>query len=196
MLGIYSVAFMLSDATARLVSTVGQRALFPAFGSVIRSDPGRLGPAYDRVRSWLDLMALPFIGVLIGAGPLLVGALFDRRYAAAGPMLQILSIRVAVGCTMVPGFAALLALGRPRYGALASMAKAAWLFAAIPAGWSAAGFTGAVWAVGLSDLIAIPVAWAGLHRAGLARPWLEARAIALVVAGCAAGLAAQRLISG
>src|SRR5262249_1076410 len=49
LLGIYSVAFMLSDATARLVSTVGQRALFPAFGSVIRSDPGRLGLAYDRV---------------------------------------------------------------------------------------------------------------------------------------------------
>lgn len=194
-LGIYSVAFMLSDTVARLASSLGHRVLFPAFGRIVRSDSSRLAESVARARSRLDLAALPALGLMIGAGSLLVGFLYDERYRTAGAMFQVLSIRAAVGCTIVPGMAALLALGRPQYSAVAAVSKTAWLVIAIPASLAIWGVMGPVWAVGMSDLICLPSIWFGLRRAGLLRPAQEVRSLLLTLAGIAAGVALRTLLS-
>jgi O-antigen/teichoic acid export membrane protein len=194
LLGIYNVAFLLSDVVARLTSSIGHRVFFPAFGRVIRSNPHELPATYANVRSKLDLAALPCLGVLIGVGNLVVKLLFDQRYQAAGPMLQILTIRTCIFVTVMPGVAALMALGKSKYCAVASICKATFIVCSIPLAWKIYGIQGAVWAVSLSELPLALVIGTGLYRAGLFRLLLEVRSVLLSLTGVALGLLLQRLL--
>jgi O-antigen/teichoic acid export membrane protein len=194
LLGVYNIAFMLSDTVTRLLAAIGQRILFPTFSAVFRSDPGKLASIYERVRSRVEGAVLPLAGLLMGAGSLIVNLLYDNRYAAAGPMVQILSVRVAIGCSMVVSAFALQAMGRPQYYAVGSALKTAWLLVGIPMGWRAFGMVGVVWVVGFSDLALAPGIWMGLYRSDLLKPRLEAKALLLTLGGFVLGLLVKHLV--
>ncbi len=166
-LGIYSIAHFVSDAASQAVRRISQRVLYPAFGEIARNQPDALAAVYWRARRYLDLSILPAASVLAFAGGHLIEFLYDDRYIEAGWMLRILSVRIALSSILPPANMCLLALGNPRYNLVGNVARAAWVFVALPLGFEFAGMTGAVIAIAASDAARLPFLWWGLHRYGL-----------------------------
>jgi len=185
LLGVYTVAFFLSEGAAQLGVRLSQRVLHPAFRKAAAA--GLLAAAYRSARRRLALLVLPVAGAALVRGSLLVGLLYDARYEAAGWMLELLSLRIATSALLPPAAAALLALGDARTEMRASAARALWLLAALPLGFAWVGLTGAVAAVAVSDLVRLPVLWRGLARHGLLDPAAELADLLWLAAG--AGLA-------
>ena len=183
LLGVYSVAFFLSDGAAQLGVRLGSRVLHPAFRKAAQA--GVLAVVYRSARRRLALLVVPVAGAMLVRGSLLVGLLYDARYAQAGWMLELLSLRIATSALLPPAAAALLALGDARTEMRASALRAFWLLAALPLGYAWAGLTGAVTAVAVTDLVRLPVLWLGLSRHGLLDPAAELTDLAWLAAGAA-----------
>ena len=183
LLGVYSVAFFLSDGAAQLGVRLGSRVLHPAFRKAAQA--GVLAVVYRSARRRLALLAVPVAGAMLVRGSLLVSLLYDARYAQAGWMLELLSLRIATSALLPPAAAALLALGDARTEMRASALRAFWLLAALPLGYACAGLTGAVTAVAVTDLVRLPVLWLGLSRHGLLDPAAELTDLAWLAAGAA-----------
>jgi O-antigen/teichoic acid export membrane protein len=91
-LGVYSVAFFLSQAVVEVVRSIGARVLFPVYAKLSADKPGNLRRAVRRARTALLAVFLPGVCILTLFGPWIVRLLYDARYADAGWMLQILSV--------------------------------------------------------------------------------------------------------
>jgi O-antigen/teichoic acid export membrane protein len=185
LLGIYTVAFFLSEGVAQLGFRLGQRVLYPTFRKA--AGAGALAASYRRARRRLALALLPLAGAVLVRGSLVVELLYDPRYAAAGWMLELLALRIATSALLPPAAAALLALGDARTETLAAGARAVWLLASLPLGFAWAGLPGAVAAVALADLARLPLLWRGLARHALLDPRAELADLLWLAAG--AGLA-------
>jgi O-antigen/teichoic acid export membrane protein len=185
LLGVYSVAFFLSEGVAQLAVRIGQRVLHPTFRKA--AGAGALAGVYRRTRRQLALALLPIAGAVLVHGDLVVGLLYDARYQAAGWMLEMLALRIATSALLPPAAAVLLALGDARTELGAAAARALWLVAALPTGFFWAGLEGAVTAVAAADLVRLPILWRGLARHGLLD--LRAELSDLVWLAAGAGLA-------
>ncbi len=183
LLGVYTVAFFLSEGAAQLGVRFGRRVLHPTFRKAAAA--GLLAGAYRSARRRLALLMLPVAGAMLVHGSLLVGFLYDARYAQAGWMLELLSLRIATSALLPPAAAALLALGDARTEMRAAALRALWLLVALPVGFASAGLVGAVAAVAVADLVRLPVLWLGLQRHGLLDPAAELTDLLWLVAGAA-----------
>lgn len=188
LLGIYSVAFFMSDSLSTLMSSVSHRVLFPAFSQLLREGRSDITGAFYRARLRLHAIALPLCGVLCAAGGGIVDLLYDDRYIMAGAMLQILGLRTALLCATMPSGHLLIAMGRPDYTFWSNLVSAVALFAGVPLFWYLGGVWGVVWAAPLAALPRLLVGWYGLAREGVVSWPREALSIPLFVAGLLAGL--------
>ncbi len=185
-LGVYSIAYFLSEALAQMIEFVSRRVFMPAFSHVARDNPERLRLNYYRVRLRLDALTLPAAGALIMLGSDMVDILYSDDYAEAGWMLEVLAIRVALACTLPASVACLLALGDSKSVFAGNLGKTIVLLAGIPLGWHFYGFAGIIWAIALSELGSLPILWWRMARHGMLRPSREA--LALVFVGVGIGL--------
>ena len=186
-LGVYSIAYFLSEALAQMIEFVSRRVFMPAFSHVARDNPDRLRLNYYRVRLRLDALTLPAAGALMMLGSDVVHILYPDDYAAAGWMLQVLAIRVALACTLPAAVACLLAKGDSKSVFAGNFGKTVALLCGIPLGWHLNGFVGIVWAIALSELGSLPILWWRMARHGMLRPSREALALIFVVIGLGAG---------
>lgn len=186
-LGVYSIAVLLSDAVNNLALRVNHGVLFPAYGNIVQRDVERIRGVCYRARRGIDLLFILPVGSLMVLGTWVVGILYDERYHAAGWMLQILCIRVVMACALANGEACLVALGHPKFAFAQNLGRALWIVTCIPIGWSLAGMTGVVWAVGLSQVPVLCVIWYGLiqHRVLYLRG--ELRSVGALCAGLLIG---------
>jgi O-antigen/teichoic acid export membrane protein len=187
MLGVYSIAFFLSDSLARLVSTIATTVFYPAYSRVFRDRPEGLPAVYLKSTLTLSVLVLPGAGFLLLAGDWVIHFLYPDAYEAAGWMLQVLAIRVALSGMFPPAGKVLLAIGRPQWSFWSDVAGTICLLAAIPIGYHYYGVAGAVWGISLSEFAKMPVLWTGLMRFHLFSAWKEAVALALVALGAALG---------
>ncbi len=194
MLGVYSIAFFLSDSLARMVSTVATTVFYPAYSRVYRERPDGLPRAYLKSTLTLSLAVLPGAGFLLLAGDWVVHFLYPGAYEAAGWMLQVLAIRVALSGMFPPAGKVLLAIGRPQWAFWSDVAGTICLLAAIPIAYRHYGIVGAVWAISLSEFAKMPILYMGLMRYRLFSAWKEAVALALVALGAALGYLFTRYV--
>jgi O-antigen/teichoic acid export membrane protein len=189
-LGIYSMAGMLASAVGIAVGRLSTSVLYGLLSTVVREKPGELARHYYAARLKMDIVAMPLLGALMVLGPLVVQILYDERYADAGWMLQILSIRVALQCTFGLAGVCLLTLNRPHYHVHANAGRFLAVWGGIPIGNALGGVEGVVWATALSEIPAVAVFTFGLWRAGVLRVWREliAPVGVLIGAGAAYGL--------
>ena len=93
-LGLYSIAFalatMVGDAMSRFTSSVAM----PALSELVRNGSDRLRTTYFRLRLPIDVAYIGASGALFAAGSELIHAMYDDRYAAAGPMLSVVDSRL------------------------------------------------------------------------------------------------------
>jgi O-antigen/teichoic acid export membrane protein len=187
-LGVYSIAYFLSEALAQMIAFVTRRVFLPAFSRVVRENPDRLRENYYKVRLRLDALTLPAAGVLMVLGSDIVDFLYPDKYADAGWMLEVLAIRVAFACTLPAAVSALLAIGDSKSVFAGNLGKTVTLLAGIPLGWHYGQMHGVVWVIALSELGSLPILWWRMDRHGLLSLGREALALLFVAVGVGAGL--------
>lgn len=154
-LGIYSIAFMMVSAMRDALAQLGSSVAFPAFSEIVRERREDLCRAYYKFRLPMDVITLLLTGILFSAGHLLIQALYDERYAAAGHMVEILGIalfevRFALSSQ---GF---LAMGLPKLLVPVILTRLLVLVGLMPLAYNWWGLDGALWVIGGSALFALP----------------------------------------
>jgi len=188
MLGNYSIALNLvmtfDGAATRLFSDV----LMPAMSEVTRQSPERLPALYFRLRWLSDAAFVGMAGFIFAAGEGIVRLLFDIRYAAAGPMLQVLSfilIFSRYGLTQN----AYLSLGRPSYITALNLVKLGSLFILLPGLYYLFGVQGAIFGIVFHRLPPLILMFWYNQRHGLNSVLLELTALCIWPLGWLSGTA-------
>jgi O-antigen/teichoic acid export membrane protein len=189
LLGVYSIAIMLSEAISGVINKLTDTVLFPALSQTAISDRSRLRSVLYQMRLGTDVLIIMPIGVLMVIGGVVVKLLYDSRYQGAGWMLQILSIRLIMVSMVLGGTSSLFALGHSRYSVGLNICRAIWIFTMIPLGWHFYGMKGIVCAVALTELPAFVVIWSGMAKYKLLSLPHEMRSVAFAIAGIAIGYA-------
>ncbi|WP_422402874.1 oligosaccharide flippase family protein [Pseudomonas sp. GZD-209] len=148
-LGVYSIAVLiLGSLQTGLLKLVGTVAL-PAFSEAARAgDHERLKALYYRFRLLVDLAMLFTCGVFITASPLLIGWMYDERYAAAGTMLSILSLSFfTLRYTLAHQI--WIAQGLTKYQAMDNIIRLVALWVGLPLLLAIGGVQWAIWGVAL-----------------------------------------------
>jgi O-antigen/teichoic acid export membrane protein len=91
-LGVFSFAQNLSRVASDVGMMIGSRVLFPSYAELVRDRPERLYPVLRQTRLVLNFMNLGVAVFFILFGEPLVHIMYDKRYADAGWMLQILAL--------------------------------------------------------------------------------------------------------
>jgi O-antigen/teichoic acid export membrane protein len=199
LLGVYGIALALAQLAAQGVNKLGSLVLFPAYSRLELE--GRLGRTFVRGRLPLLVLGGTVASGLIACGEPLVAFLYDRRYAQAGWILQLLAAGAWLQVLDATYAAALLAQGRVGWMAASSAAKLGGIVALVPLGMHLGGFAGALAGLVLSDLLKYAVSAAAMAAArvrGLGHDLALSAAVAAVAYGAlaapgAGGAAATRL---
>jgi len=188
-LGVYSIAVFLSGALGEAITRITHGVFFPAYSRVRNDGIERLKQVFYRTRLAIDSLVMTALGGLCVLGPAVVHILYDRRYADAGWMLRVLSIRVAIAALSAPYQFCLFAVGQSHYGFFLNLARTIALIGGVPLGYKLDGIAGLLWGVTFSEVPALLVAYVGFSREGLASPWHELRVPAFFALGTLLGYA-------
>jgi O-antigen/teichoic acid export membrane protein len=96
-LGIYAIAFMLSNMIYSVFTSVLAKVVFPAFSEVLRDRPLDIGKIYQKFQIIADVVLFSTAGFLSQAATGIVDILYDNRYHSAGHILSLLSLGL-IGC--------------------------------------------------------------------------------------------------
>jgi len=195
LLGVYTVALMLSDVPRQVTIALGMRVVLPAIAKVKDLPRAELRAKALKSRRYL-LYALTLIMVmLISWGDVVTSFLYDKRYAAATWMLPILAIGIwpRILCATIEP--ALSALGKVQYMTFGNLCRLIFTVTGILLGYALFGNLGAVVAVALNDLVYYTVVNYGLCREGIGCLRQDAEVTSLLLLGVA-GFVAMRLVFG
>lgn len=111
-LGLYQVAYLLSNLPTTEITDVISRVTFPAY-SMLQSDPIRLREAYARI-----LQITAFVSVPIAAGIFVLGQEFTNvflgpKWLPMVPVLEILAVAGLVGSITATTKPIFLGIGKP-----------------------------------------------------------------------------------
>lgn len=185
LLGVYSVALMLSDMPRQVTLALSTRVVLPAIAKLSDLPRPELRLKVLGSRRYLLYALTPIMALLIGWGDVAVSILYDDRYAAAAWMLPILTIGIwprLLCATIEP---ALVALGKVHYATAGNLCRLIFTVAGILIGYSTMGILGAVVAVAANDLFYYLVVNYGLCREGLSGLWQDVAVTGLLILGLA-----------
>jgi O-antigen/teichoic acid export membrane protein len=152
MLGVYGIAFALSDIPRQIILMFCSRVGFPFIAKF--SDQPR--PAFRQILLKYRLPVLAVGGLMLIAvictGDLFILRVYTKPYHDAAWMIPILAVglwHTLLYSTISP---AILSLQKPHYNAFAYLVYCITLFIFLPWGFHALGMVGAVIAIAFSDL--------------------------------------------
>ncbi len=191
--GLYSIAVNLSGVPIGFVGSYVSRIIFPKYTKTWLTDRNAIGWIYyAAMRRTATLYALG-VGCLIGAAPLVVSILYDKRYRDSGLYLSLLAISAAL---RLPTFAAaemMTAIGRIRVTLYLNVLRVGWLLIAAPIGYWTGGALGVVVVVGLLELPALMGSWVWLRKVGILDMRKEFSYLGFLCFGAVLGIAASRI---
>ncbi|MBI4783791.1 MAG: oligosaccharide flippase family protein [Oscillatoriophycideae cyanobacterium NC_groundwater_1537_Pr4_S-0.65um_50_18] len=195
LLGVYTVALMLSDVPRQVTVALGTRVVLPAIAKLTDLPRSELRVKALKSRRYLLYALTLVMMVLISWGDVATSFLYDRRYAAAAWMLPILAMGIwpRILCATIEP--ALSALGKVQYMTFGNLYRLIFTVFGILLGHALFGSLGAVVAVALNDLVYYAIVNYGLCREGIGCLKQDAEMTALLLLGIAA-FAAIRLALG
>ncbi|MFV0277040.1 MAG: oligosaccharide flippase family protein, partial [Parahaliea sp.] len=113
-LGIYNIAFFMASFPGMLGDMLASRILFPLYREIRPSESLLSRRRIGRARMLLAGALIVMSGTLAVIGDWLIGLLYDPRYAAAGPMMVVLSIMACPAALIRGNSQLLLAEGNSR----------------------------------------------------------------------------------
>ena len=191
--GVYSIATMLIAPFGLIAGTMISRIILPSLSEVAREQPARLGEVLQRFQRMADLLLMATAGVLISAGPALVGLLYDDRYADAGWMLSLLAIGL-IGMRVEIKEQSYYVLGKSFGLSVASGLRMVTLLFGIPIAFTSYGLQGAIALIALSKFAGWPVAYWLCSREKLLSWRTEAMALLPLLGGVVLGFAIKSLL--
>ncbi len=161
-LGVYGIAFALSDLPRQIIGMFCTRVGFPFISRFAQQPRQEYRAVFLKYR--LPVLAVGALGLIlvVCTGDQFVLHFYDRRYRDATWMVGILAIglwHTTLYSTISP---AIFALSKAHYNAAANLAYCLCLFTLIPLGFHFFGILGAVVAVAVGDL---PVYFVTLYAA-------------------------------
>ncbi|WP_040069246.1 oligosaccharide flippase family protein [Pseudomonas batumici] len=148
-LGVYSIAVLILGTLQAGVLRLAGAVALPAFSEASRSnDTARLRVLYYRFRLIFDLALLFVCGLFLTVSPLIVGWLYDERYAAAGTMMAVLSLSFFT-LRYTVAHQVWLALGLTKYQAMDNIIRIVSLWVLLPLLLAMGGVKYAIWGVAL-----------------------------------------------
>jgi O-antigen/teichoic acid export membrane protein len=195
LLGVYSVAIMMSEVAGGVVSRINSSVVYATLTRVQHDGAEKIKSVLKKIRLMFDVAFIFPIGILGAVSPWLIEHLYDKRYHAAGWMLQILCIRLVMATMLASSDSCLIAIGKPKFGLNQNICRAIWLLVSVPVGYQAFGLQGALVAIAGTEIGATGVLWYGLAREKIFSLTNEARSAAMALAGFASGLLFLRLQS-
>jgi O-antigen/teichoic acid export membrane protein len=193
--GFYVLAGNLASAPLGFAANYASRVLYPAYARIWHEGAPDMRAQFYARRRMPSLLYAVATGGIIGSAPLIIGVLYDPRYADAALYLQILCISSLLALPSNAANESLTATGRVRATLEASIAKLVWLASAGLAGYLAWGQLGLVCAVGLMEGSALAIKWVRMRQAGLLDLGQEGLFMAAGAGGIALGFAADALLS-
>ena len=164
LLGVYAIAFTLSDIPRQMIGALGTKVVFPVIARTANLPRTELRAQILKPRGLLLLGAAMLLASLVVFGDRLILVLYDDRYAAAAWMLPIMAFglwHTLLYSTMNP---CLLSLGKSAYGAWGNLLRFGAIAISLPLSFAGAGLWGAVLVITFSDLPMYGVVLYGLHR--------------------------------
>ncbi|NDY92508.1 oligosaccharide flippase family protein [Ideonella livida] len=192
-LGIYSMAFLLMNAFQQIAGNLCAGVVFPALSAVQRENPQAMGATLARFQRLYDLGFVTVGSALAVCGSQVVGLLYDPRYAAAGPMLQLLAAG-SIGLRSQIGELAFQALGQFKWSAAARLVQWLSLLVGLGTGLALGGVLGATLGIALSSYAVWPLVMAFNRRHGLRPPGAHRMLLPALAAGGLLGLVVRQLL--
>ena len=192
--GLYAIAAMIvgavSDLGGRLVGSV----IYPALNEAYRRDPSNLKATYYRLRAPIDAASCLIAGIMIVAGPALIGVLYDRRYADSGLIVQILAIpMILIGLSSAGNL--YMVIGKPWLVTVLIGIRLIGLYASIPLFVQHFGLPGGALGVVFGHLITIPAMYYMKIKNGFFSLWREILGVPFLAVGMACGTALVSLLT-
>jgi lipopolysaccharide exporter len=166
LLGVYGLAANIASPIEGLTNKVSQLVLYPRCAHEFRTAANTFALRYytRNVAVFISILALP--AVVGGASQLLVGVLYDPRYAQAGMILQAFMVRAALFALSTPAESMLIASGELQVQLNGNLFRAASMIVGMVAGYFLAGFMGFVYGAVLSGLPPLLYLWWLQRRKG------------------------------
>ncbi len=165
-LGIYSIAIFLVRAIQEVFYKWGSAVTLPVLSRVYRDEREKLQKTYYKFGMLLDAVTLFLAGLLFNASYILIEVLYDSRYDAAGHMMQILSIAL-LGSKTIMADQLYVAVGKPKLSVPMNILQLLVLFVGIVPAYKTYGLDGALFVIGFSIILALPITWFYLNRLGV-----------------------------
>ncbi len=163
-LGIYQTAITLAQPPHLMNFHLSRSVMMPMFSQAHRENPDTLRAIYYRGRWYSDVLILPLVGLASALAIPLVDFMYDARYAAAGPMLQLFMLNTALKCMIDPADSCLTARGFVSHLTITHVVRTVWMLLGIPIGWYVGGLMGVIWAVATVEIPVLLLYWRVLKR--------------------------------
>jgi O-antigen/teichoic acid export membrane protein len=194
LLGVYSIAVMLSEVVSSVISKLNTGVFYAALSQVINSERHRLKSTFYKIRLGIDFGLIIPIAVLMIISEDVVRLLYDARYHAAGWMLQILCFRLLMIAMLSSSESCLFSLGKPQYAVIQNIFRAGWILIGVPFAWHAYGMIGVVWVIATTELPVLMLLWFGMAQEELLSLTYELRSVVFALIGLIVGYSLRELI--
>ena len=181
MLGVYGIAFVLSDLPRQVIAALGGKVIFPAVSKLVHLPRETFRAKFLQNRQYILIPLILGLTVLVSFGDLLILALYDKRYIQAAWMLPILALGTWPTGLFQTLNSCLLAIGKPKYEAYGNFLKCLTICIGLPLGFSLMGIEGCVIVIALDDLPLYGVVAYGLWREGLSSVRQDINATAMLL---------------
>ncbi|MEM7599899.1 MAG: oligosaccharide flippase family protein [Verrucomicrobiota bacterium] len=164
-LGLYTIAFFLSQSVAQLIVGVSNRVIFPILSR--EKDESR----FAKLRNLFLFGSLLPMGGLFLLGPWLIGILYSEQYAQSADLLLILTFSTAPMIVRALSEPVILSRGRPKSKMLINGAEALLLVGCLLIAVPKFGFVGYLVGYSVGQYLSLIPTAIIMHREGM-KTWL------------------------
>ncbi len=166
LLGVYSIALVVSTMPTMAMRSITSKVMFPLF-SRANATPGELAEVFRGSRRLHMVLSGWMLSGFIGGGSVAIALVYDERYAAAGWMVQLLSIAGWIGTPEAANTSAILARGKPFWLFTGNVGKLVGMVIFIPLGFYLGDFPGALTGYVASESFRYVMSSVAVSRLGL-----------------------------
>jgi O-antigen/teichoic acid export membrane protein len=151
LLGIYGLAYSLSDIPRQVILALGARVAYPFIAKIINLPKEEFQAKFLHYRFLFLLVGAFLLSVMANWGPLVILKLYDKRYHEAAWMIPILTLGLWDSLLYQTTVPVLLSLGKPKYTAFGNALYCLSIVVGIPVAFHFYGMLGAVIAIAAGD---------------------------------------------
>lgn len=170
LLGIYGIAYQISDVPRAIILALGQRVGYPLIAKIIHQPIEQFRATFLRYRFYGLLAGILFLSTMVTWGGLLILHLYTHPYHEAAWMIPILALGLWQTLLYQTTYPVLLSLGKAKYNAIGTGVYCVSIVAGIVVAFHFFHMFGAVVAVAAGDFPLYVAIQIGMQRNGV-RVW-------------------------